>query len=116
MILCLLASLFLLCIVGSMFWREKGGMCGIIACFILWAIAAVIAVFSKGIMYTIAFGLSFTCSVLLSFQFKFLLLKTKFGKKWVNIDHQGTGCMTLLITFICLMSLFMEIVRALLLK
>lgn len=116
MTLCLLASLFLFYIVGSMFWRKKGGMYGLIACFILWSIAAAIMVFSKGTVYVIAFGISFVTAIFLSFQFKFFLLKTAFGKKWIKIDHQGTGCMTLLITFICLMSLFMEIVRALLLK
>lgn len=116
MILCLLASLFLFSIVGSMVWREKGSMYGLIACFILWSIAVAIMVFSKGIMYAIGIGFSMVVSIFLSFQFKSLLLKTAFGKKWIKKDHQGTGCMTLLITFICLMSLFMEIVRALLLK
>ena len=116
MILCLLASLFLFSIVGSMVWREKGGMYGLIACFILWAIAAAIMVFSKGTMYAIAFGISFVAAIFLSFQFKFLLLKTAFGKKWIKEDHQGIGCMTLVFVFICLMSLFMNIVRALLLK
>ena len=110
MILCLLASLFLCYIVGSMFWRKKGGMYGLIACFILWAIAAAIMVFSKGTMYAIAFGISFAVSVFLSCQFKFLFLKTKLGKKWIKEDHQGTGCMTLLITFICLMCLFNKVV------
>ena len=116
MILCLIASLFLFYIVGSMSWREKGGMYGLIACFILWAIAAAIMVFSKGTMYAIAFGISFVAAIFLSFQFKFFLLKTAVGKKWIKIDHQGTGCMTLLITFICLMCLFNKVVTEWILK
>lgn len=116
MILCLLASLFLFYIVGSMFWRKKGGMYGLVACFILWAIAAVIMVFSKGTVYTIGVGLSLVVSIFLSFQIKLFLLKTEVGSKWIKKDHQGVGCMTLTVAFICLMSLFMEIVRALLLK
>lgn len=116
MILCLLASLFLFYIVGSMFWRKKGGMYGLIACIILWSIAATIMVFSKEVMYAIAFGISFVAAIFLSIQFKFFLLKTAFGKKWIKIDHQGTGCMTLVFVFICLMSLFVGITRALLLE
>ena len=116
MILCLLASLFLFHIVGSMFWRKKGGMYGLIACFILWSIAVAIMVFSKGIMYAIGVGFSMVVSIFLSFQFKSLLLKTAFGKKWIKKDHQGTGCMTMVFVFICLMYLFMEIVRTLFLK
>lgn len=116
MILCLLASLFLCYIVGSMFWRKKGGIYGLIACFILWAIAASIMVFSKGTMYAIAFGISFAVSVFLSCQFKFLFLKTKLGKKWIKEDHQGSGCMILAVAFICLMYLFVGITRVLLFK
>lgn len=116
MILCLLASLFLFSIVVSMVWREKGGMYGLIACFILWAIAAAIMVFSKGTVYTIGVGLSLVVSVFLSFQIKLLLLKTEVGSKWIKKDHQGVGCMTLTVAFICLMSLFMGITRVLLYK
>lgn len=116
MILCLLASLFLFYIVGSMFWRKKGGMYGLIACFILWSIAATIMVFSKQAMYAIGVGLSLVVSIFLSFQTKSLLLKTKLGKKWIKEDHQGSGCMILAVAFICLMSLFVGITRALLLK
>ena len=116
MIFCLLASMFLFSIVGSMFWRKKGGMYGLIACFILWAIAAVIMVFSKGTMYAIGVGLSLVVSGILSFQIKLLLLKTEVGSKWIKKDHQGTGCMTMVFVFICLMYLFMEIIRTLFLK
>lgn len=116
MTLCLLASLFLFYIVGSMFWRKKGGMYGLVACFILWAIAAAIMVFSKEAMYAIGVGLSLVASVFLSFQIKLLLLKTEVGSKWIKKDHQGTGCMTLVFVFICLMSLFVGIAKALVLE
>ena len=116
MILCLLASLFLFYIVGSMFWRKKGGMYGLIACFILWSIAATIMVFSKQAMYAIGVGLSLVVSIFLSFQTKSLILKTEVGSKWIKKDHQGVGCMTLVFVFICLMSLFVGITRALLLE
>jgi hypothetical protein len=99
-----------------MFWRKKGGMYGLISCIVLWVIVAVIAVFSKGIMYAIAIGISFAVSVFLSFQFKFLFLKTKLGKKWIKEDHQGSGCMILAVAFICLMSLFVGIAKALVLE
>ena len=116
MTLCLLASLFLFYIVVSMFGRKKGGLYGLIACFILWSIAAAIMVFSQGTVYAIAIGIFFAVSVFLSFQLKFLLLKTKLGKKWIKEDHQGVGCITLVFVFICLMSLFVGITRALLLE
>lgn len=116
MILCLLASLFLCYIVGSMFWRKNGGMYGLIACFILWSIAATIMVFSKGTMYAIGVGLSLVASIFLSFHIKLLLLKTDVGSKWIKEDHQGVGCMILVFVFICLMSLFVGITRALLLE
>ena len=116
MILCLLASLFLFYIVGSMFWRKKGGMYGLIACFIIWSIADAIMVFSQGTVYAISLGLSLVASVFLSFQIKLLLLKTEVGSKWIKKDHQGTGCMTLVFVFICLMSLFVGLAKALVLE
>lgn len=116
MILCLLASLFLFYIVGSMFWRKKGGMYGLISCFILWSIAAAIMVFSQGTMYTIGVGLSLVVSIFLSFQIKLFLLRTEVGSKWIAKDHKGAGCMTLAVAFICLMSLFVGIAKALLLE
>ena len=99
-----LLPLFL--IVGSWFSKEKGSLYGLL----VWAVLSVVTILVTLSRYDnkvlFVFIGATTLSALTSILLKRVLTRFHFGVRLIAEDHEGMGCMTLVVLFLIFLHLY----------